>query len=153
MPESKKLKSALYHKCDEYVKQRIENARSAMLLAQEAANEESKSSAGDKYTTDRAMMQREKEKHAHQLEEALKLEKTMVLLDVEKHFDQVALGSLVYTNMGVYFIAISLGKTSIDGQNIFVISALSPIGQQLINKNKHDVIEFNGRKITIKDIV
>ena len=153
MPETKNIKSVLYRKCDEYVKQRIENARNAMLSAQEAANEELKSSAGDKYTTDRAMMQREKEKHAHQLEEALKLEKTMVLLSIDKHFDQVALGSLVYTTTGIYFIAISLGKTSVEGQDIFVISALSPIGQRLINKKTHDVIEFNGKKITIKDIV
>lgn len=152
MPKSKDLKSALYRKCDEYVKQRIENAQNAMTSAQEAANDESKSSAGDKYTTDRAMMQLEKEKYAYQLAEAIKLSKIMVLLSIDKRFDQVALGSLVYTTTGIYFIAISLGKISIEGHDIFVISAISPIGQRLINKKIHDVIDFNGRKFTIKDI-
>ena len=152
MPKSKDIKSALYRKCDEYVKQRIENARSAMAEAQEAANEESRSSAGDKYTTDRAMMQLEKEKYSYQLTEAIKLSKIMVLLSIDKRFEQVALGSLVYTTTGIYFIAISLGKISINGHDIFVISAVSPMGQRLINKKVHDVIDFNGRKFTINDI-
>ena len=44
-----------------------------MVNAQQAANEEGKSSAGDKYETGRAMMQIERDKAAQQLDEALKL--------------------------------------------------------------------------------
>lgn len=152
MSKSKKFKSLLFNKCIEYVNQRIENARNAMASAQEAANDESKSSAGDKYTTDRAMMQLEKEKYAHQLVESMKLNKTMDLLNINTHFDRVELGSLVYTSSGIYFIAISLGKVIIEGLDIFVISAVSPIGKQLNGKKINDTFSFNGRAITIDDI-
>ncbi len=152
MTKIKNLKAILYSKCKEYANQRIENARVAMEAAKEAAEEESKSSAGDKYTTDRAMMQREQEKHAFQLAEAMKLANTMNLLRIDNQIEQVSLGSLVYTSSAIYFIAISLGKLSIEGQDIFVISAVSPIGQQLIGKKLKDAIDFNGKKITIKEI-
>lgn len=152
MTKIENLKSILYTKCTEYANQRIENARVAMESAKEAAEEEAKSSAGDKYTTDRAMMQREQEKHAFQLAEAMKLANTMNLLRIDNQIDQVSLGSIVYTSAAIYFIAISLGKLTIGGQDIFVISAVSPVGHQLIGKKRNETIDFNGRKITIKDI-
>ena len=152
MHESKDIKSILFSKCRVYVQQRIDNARNAMISAQEAANDESKSSAGDKYTTDRAMMQLEKEKYVHQLDEATKLSKTMDILNIDRDTDQIELGSLVYTNNGIYFIAISLGKIKIESLDIFVISAASPIGGQLIGKKINDAIVFDGRTITINDI-
>ncbi len=152
MQESKNLKSILYNKCQEYTQQRIDNARNAMKAAQEAANEESKSSAGDKYTTDRAMLQLEKEKYVHQLDEATKLSKTMDFLDIVRSTDRIELGSLIHTNTGIFFIAISLGKISIEDRDIFVISAVSPIGKLLVGKKVNDTLEFNGRTITIIDI-
>ena len=45
-----------------------------MANAQESANAEEKSSAGDKYETGRAMMQIERDKAAQQLNESMKLE-------------------------------------------------------------------------------
>ncbi|MDB5240215.1 MAG: hypothetical protein JWP57_840, partial [Spirosoma sp.] len=48
------LKQALHARCRHYVQQRIDTARQAMEAAQESANSESKSSAGDKYETGRA---------------------------------------------------------------------------------------------------
>jgi len=97
-------------------------------------------------------MQREQEKHAFQLAEAMKLVNTMNLLRIDNQTEQVSLGSLVYTSVATYFIAISLGKLSIEGKDVFAISAVSPIGQQLIGKKRKEAIDFNGKKITIKEI-
>ena len=51
------LKDQILNKCREYVNVRIATAKQAMDNAQQSANEEGKSSAGDKYETGRAMMQ------------------------------------------------------------------------------------------------
>jgi transcription elongation GreA/GreB family factor len=152
MPTSKIAKELLVEKCREYVSDRIAHAKEAMQEAQEAANEESKSSAGDKYNTVRALMQIETDKHARQLIEAQKLSATLDLIHFEKKYEQAELGSLVHTNSGIYFIAISLGKLTVDGKELFVISAVSPIGNRLLGKVKGDIIEFNGKKISVDKI-
>src|ERR1700743_528815 len=54
------------------ISQRIATAQEAMRQAQEAANSEEKSSAGDKYETGRAMGHLQKEMHARQLAESMK---------------------------------------------------------------------------------
>ncbi len=145
-------KKILIEKCMKYVADRIAHAQDAMNEAQEAANEESKSSAGDKYNSVRALMQIETDKHARQLIEAQKLSGTMGLIHLEKEYDQVDLGSLVYTNSGTYFIAISLGRLSLNGKEFFVISAVSPIGKELLGKKTGESIVFNARKIKINKI-
>src|ERR1700733_11093726 len=52
--------------------QRITASREAIDQAQEAANSEEKSSAGDKYETGRAMGHLQKDMHARQLAESVK---------------------------------------------------------------------------------
>ena len=73
------IKRKLYQHCINFVDKRIAAAKETIAMAQESANEDTKSSAGDKYETGRAMAQLEIEKTAGQLEEALKDKK---LLDV-----------------------------------------------------------------------
>src|ERR1700736_1647953 len=52
--------------------ERMAAAKEAMEQAQEAANSEEKSSAGDKYETGRAMGHLQKDMHARQLAESVK---------------------------------------------------------------------------------
>ena len=147
------LKKSLYNKCLELVGNRVSNAEEAMVSAQEAANEETKSSAGDKYNTNRSLMQLEWDKYANQLEEAQKLSKTMALIDASRINKEVELGSLVQTNTGIYFMSVSLGKVIINDKEVYAISMASPIGQRLKGQIENDEINFNGRKIRIEKIV
>lgn len=146
------LKQKLLEKCHQYAHQRISNAELAQNQAQEAANEEQKSSAGDKYNTQRAMMQLERDKYARQLAEAKKLLKALNMLKAEHKNDKVQLGSLVETNGGTYFIAISIGKTEVEGKPIMVISPISPIGQLMLGKKEGDTISFGSQVLTISRI-
>jgi transcription elongation GreA/GreB family factor len=120
-----------------------------MLDAQDAANEEMKSSAGDKYNTDRALMHIERDNHAKQLVEAQLLLKTLDGISIEKSSEQANLGSLVETTSGNYFLSISSGKISIDGYEAIALSTASPIGQQLLGKKAGDQFEFNSKTNTI----
>jgi len=147
-----KLKHALYAHCQQYVAQRIATARTAMQSAQDSANEESKSSAGDKYETGRAMMQIERDRHAQQLAEAMKLKQELDAVDVEKSYASAQPGSLVVTDRGTFFVSISLGKIALGGQDYLVVSTASPIGAQLANRPVGYQFTFNRMTYQIQAI-
>ncbi|GAB4022984.1 hypothetical protein GCM10028773_38230 [Spirosoma koreense] len=114
-----------------------------MEAAQEAANSESKSSAGDKYETGRAMAQLERDRNAQLLAEALKLSQELSRLNVEKTYEIVQPGSLVLTNRGAFFVSISAGKLTLEGQDYFAISPASPIATVLSGRKAGDTLTFN----------
>ena len=150
--EKRLIKEVLMQKCRDYANERFFRAREAMKEAQEAANEETKSSAGDKYNTDRALMQIERDNHAKQLAEAQLFHSSLDLVNVKKMTDQVDLGCLVETDNGNYFISISAGKMDVDGFTVVTISLASPLGQQLKGKKTGAQVEFNSKKYTILQI-
>lgn len=150
MTSDSDVKSALFALCETYVRQRIATARQAMESAQESANEESKSSAGDKYETGRAMAQLERDRHAQLLAEARKLEQELTRLNVAKVYEISQPGSLVTTDRGTFFISISAGKLTSNGHDYFAISAASPIGTLLGGHKAGDSVTFN--KLTYRVI-
>ncbi|MGV3557646.1 3-oxoacyl-ACP synthase [Larkinella arboricola] len=147
------VKQALFERCQQYVAQRIETAKTAMEAAQAAANEESKSSAGDKYETGRAMAQIERDRHAQQLAEARKLQQELTRIDSGKIYTSGQPGSLVMTSQGNFFIAISAGKITLDQTDYFAVSAASPIGVRLNHVKVNDEVVFNGKPIRILAVV
>jgi transcription elongation GreA/GreB family factor len=136
------IKNDLYAQCLSYVQERVRTATEAMQSAQESANSESKSSAGDKYETGRAMAQLERDRHAQLLADANRM-----LADLEKInptiTDVVVPGSLVYTSRGAFFLAISAGKLTHDGADYFAVSVASPIGALLMGKKVGETVVFN----------
>ncbi len=147
------IKSQLFEKCIHITQDRIANACSTMENAQKAANEEGKSSAGDKYETTRAMMQIERDNAAKQLDEALKLHQSLLQIDIHKLPNNAQAGSLVITTNASYFIAVSLGQITVDGTPYFVISPMSPMGQQLLSKKQGQSFQFNGDNINIDKLI
>ena len=148
-----KTKQMLFDHCQQYVDQRIAMVSDAMKAAQEAANAETKGSAGDKHETGRAMMHLEKEKNARQLAEHLKLKKVMAQINPEESHQKARLGSLIKTNNGIYYLSIAIGKAEVGGENYFIISPASPIGNLLLNAQVGSELNFNGRKIMVKEIL
>ena len=62
MSKSTSLKKQLYLFCVDYVESKLTNLQSALASAREAVSDDSKSTAGDKHETGRAMAQLEQEK-------------------------------------------------------------------------------------------
>lgn len=124
--------------------------RSAEL--QESLGSETKSSAGDKHETGRAMVQLEQEKLGKQLVELDKTKAILQKVDVAKNADKIVLGSLVKTSGADYFIAVSTGVYTNEGTSIFCISPGAPIAQLLLGKEKGDKIVFNGKEIEVLDV-
>ena len=67
------LKKDLYLFCQAYISNRKARIEARIAAVSEALEAESKSSAGDKHETGRAMLQLEREKLGHQLAEAEKI--------------------------------------------------------------------------------
>ena len=122
-------------------------------MAQESANEEGKSSAGDKYETGRAMAQLEIEKASSQLAEANKSKQALEQVPVDVSGPVVKSGSLVITNQGSYFISIAAGKLVVDRELWFAISPGSPLGAILLGKKEGDVVKMMGKEILVEKVV
>lgn len=146
------IKPQLYEYCTSYISERILHAQQAIRSAQESANDDTKSSAGDKYETGRAMMQQEIEKHTVQLAEAQRLKLVLGHIHPSKAYPRIQAGSLVQTSQGIFYLSISIGRHIIADQAIFIISTISPIGALLLGKQAGDQFSFNGNVFMISDV-
>ncbi|UIR56775.1 GreA/GreB family elongation factor [Sphingobacterium sp. SRCM116780] len=137
------LRSTLMEACKQHVEDRIANLILALKSAHEASTDDTKSSAGDKYETTREMMQQDIARCQMQLAEAKKDESTLNGLVEPYQSDFVQDGSIVETNKGIYFIAISIGIVQTPYGKVFVISNQSPIGKLLLKKKVDESFMFN----------
>lgn len=144
----KKLLDIIIAKCSD----RVNTLQKAVDNAQNAANEESKSSAGDKYETGRAMAQNDRDLYARQLIEAQNDLFIVQQIKPDETFISAQLGSLVSTSMGDFLLSISAGIIEIDGKKYMSTSMESPIGMLLKGKKKGDKIDFRGKTVTISDL-
>jgi transcription elongation GreA/GreB family factor len=141
-PPSPEVKEKLVAACKAYAEERIATAREAMENAQRAANAEEKSSAGDKYETGRAMMQRERDQAAMLLEESLKLLPMLERIKLEATSAGVTTGSIVMSKDVNFFIGISAGVLTVEDSNFIAVAPASPIAQQLLGKKAGDTFLF-----------
>lgn len=145
------IKSALLKQCKVQLEARIDDLQRSVEAIGAARNNETKSSAGDKYETGRAMMQQEEDKVLTQLDRAQYQLKQLKQLP-QSGGDKVRAGSLVRTQKGRYFLSVSLGKVILDGQVYYCISTQAPLAQQMLGKSKGDKIAFNGQEDEISDV-
>ena len=152
MTDNLQLKKELLRKCSEHVEARIEAIQTAMDSIFESKLAETKSSAGDKFETGRAMMHAEEQKLKTQMHHAKNDLEILATIAGRTASDQIGPGNLVSTTQGHYLIAIGVGKVEIEGSVYYCVSASSPIGAKLCDKIAGEQIEFNGRVIDILGI-
>lgn len=147
------LKQQLHNLCRAYLDNNIQNAEAVIADAREAARNETKSSAGDKYETAREMMQQDIDLNNARL---LQLRRQMDVLDriaIDTASDIIIPGSIVTTISGNYYIAISAGKLVVNGETYYAISIDSPLGIQLKGKKAGDEFIINGKKGIISGVL
>jgi hypothetical protein len=147
------VKKHIYNYCLEFVESRLKTIKNSIFELQQSLDTETKSSAGDKHETGRAMLQIELEKAGNQLLEIQKTKDILKKTDITKSSEIICLGSLVFTSKSNYFIAISAGNISVDDQQFYTISMDTPMGQLLTAKRIGDEVFFRDEKIKIKNVV
>ena len=145
-----KLKEQLYIKCSEYIKSHEAEIRKTIADAQEAANDDTKSSAGDKFETGREIMQQEIDLNLARLSELNKLKQTLERIIPSQKSSTVQPGSVVRTNNGNYYLSISAGTLKVDHTVYYAISAASPIGSKLSGLSAGNEFTFNGKKFIVE---
>jgi len=130
--------------CEQWTKERREAIQKKEANLQEALLGASKSSAGDKHNTERAMLQIEREQLGNQLAVLKRDQEILDRIDPESTGNIVHLGSLVYTASAVYFISVSAGIFSVSNRQIIALSSVTPIGQQLVGKSVGDSFSWQG---------
>ena len=148
-----KIKEALFNQCQSFVNKRLQTVEAVLSSNQKALQSETKSSAGDKHETGRAMLQLEMEKAGQQLVGITQMQVVLSKIDISKTSKNACLGSVIITAKVSYFLSISAGQLVVADKSYFAISVSSPIGKLLLGKQEKDVISFNGKIIVINEII
>lgn len=147
------IKETLFKACETFVNERLQNVKQTISSNQKALQSETKSSAGDKHETGRAMLQLEMEKASQQLAGIAAMKAVLNKIDISKQNNTAHLGSIIYTEKATYFLAISAGQIKVENTVYFAVSISSPIGKILLGKQKNENVVFNGNTIRILKIV
>src|SRR5690554_6526310 len=148
----KEIKSALLDTCINYVKERIDTAESALADNRAGLEDDSKSSAGDKYETSREIVQQEVIRNELLLTAARTLDVVLSRINIDTDFSTIQNGSLAITNQGNFFFAIGVGKVHVNKKDYFIISISSPLGQAFKDKQAGEKVVFNGKTYQIKEV-
>ncbi len=146
------VKANVFHACLEILDKKIQAHELSLEELIVGAANDSKSTAGDKHETARAMMQLEQEKLSKQLSELRTQKNVLEQLRVGRVGERVGAGSLITTDKGMLYLSVALGKISMEGKTIFALSPQSPLGEKLLGKKTGDAVEMNGVKYVILEI-
>ncbi len=146
-------KEEIYNYCVANLLEKLKAFEKRIQGLSEALNSESKSSAGDKHETGRAMIQLEREKLGVQLAETEANYRKILPLKNNHSSVIVGVGSLVITDKENYYIAISLGEYKLEDECCYCISPQSPMGRLLLGKKLGERIHFNNNISTVLSIL
>ncbi len=145
-------RSELIEACRSFLQQKSEIVEKAMKGLKDDLENESKSSAGDKYETGREMINIEWNKLSLKLNEYEKLSKILNRIEDHKASGKAVLGSLVRTESANYFISIAAGEIQTKNEKFYAIGVQAPVAQKLLGKGVGDDFEMNGRTIKILSV-
>lgn len=148
----KKLKEKIQQEVKQKISDKINICESKMKSLYESKTADTKSSAGDKFETSRAMIQIEESQVQKQYKEA----KDMAAMHVQNlriiTEAVIDLNSLVVANQMIFYISVSLGKLTLEDTTIFCISEKAPIAKRLIGKRIGEHIQLNDQDLEIKEV-
>ncbi len=146
------FKQKIYQHCLQLITRNASALEQNLNELTEGVKNDSKSSAGDKHETSISMMQLEQEKIRKQLHEALIQKTELEKLNPKLKANKVSKGSLVKANNIYLYISIALGKITIDGSVVMVVSPNSPLGAKLMGKLKNEQVAMNSITYLIESI-
>lgn len=131
------------------INHRIKSLNDLLQDAMDTTSGETKSSAGDKHETSRAMAQIEQDKIGRQLFEMQKIKELLARINPDNSSPTINLGSLIETTNGWFFISVGIGAIMVEKETVFCMTLAAPLGKLLYGKKVGDTIEWQGEKIEI----
>ncbi|MFM8432689.1 MAG: 3-oxoacyl-ACP synthase [Bacteroidota bacterium] len=146
-------RSIYYLHCMSLLEIKSRQLRESIDAVQVAANSETKSTAGDKHETARAMAQLDIEMLSRQLAEVNKSIESLKRLSSPTPNDFVQPGSLVQTSIGAFYLSVGLGAIEVEGEKVMAVSSESPIAKAILGKKSGDCIIWNGTDLCLVSVV
>lgn len=137
--------------CIEQVEAKLVRLRSSMRELQQANADNTKSTAGDKHETARAMVHLEQEKLGNQLTIEEGIFNDLQRMEAQPHV-QAQFGTLVSTNKGMFLLGAACGKVLLENGFIFGVSMQSPFAKAMLGKKQDEKAFVNGNSFSIKMI-
>tara|TARA_B100001059_G_scaffold27237_1_gene22038 strand:+ start:4173 stop:4628 length:456 start_codon:yes stop_codon:yes gene_type:complete len=148
------LKDLLFNHCENHINTKLKNYLKIDQELFKSLNEETKSSAGDKHETTRAMIQIEREKNSKRIKEIENSKKQLIVIkSVQLDNLKVSPGSIIFTSNNNYFISISSKIYSSDTNKIYCVSTNTPIAKSYLGKKIGDIVTFNNIESKIEKII
>lgn len=147
------LKVELYQNLLSAIQDKITGLENNLAAIKESISNETKSTAGDKYETARAMLHIEQGNLMQQLSNAYQQKNELSIIDIQNQSQVAKQGSLIFTSNGNFFIAIAYGNVQIANNTIIVLSAQSPLGKLFMGKRNQETIVFNNNNFLINEII
>ncbi len=145
------FKKKVLEYCLRRQEEQIASLKDAMDGAMESALSE-KGGSEDSQDSFREQMQLERNMYAKKLSEATEMLVLLQRINPDASFQQAGQGSMVSTDKQIFLIAGSLGKLTIDGTDVFVISNQSPIYDVMAGRRKGESFDFRGQKFSISGV-
>lgn len=146
------LKATLHNHCLALLETRIKAAELSIADTQQSARSDTKSSAGDKHETGRAMAQLEIEKQQVSLGNLLAMKEVLARIDPTMRQERVREGALVRTDRGLFYIAVGLGRVVVEGVEVLVMSPQAPLAEALGRTPVGGTAHFNGVAYRVVEI-
>ncbi len=143
------IKQQLLEAIQQTLLNKIEELQQSIIAAKESRDNDTKSSAGDKYETGRAMMDIEIAKNETQINNIKKLLNQLSQINPQNQATEIGFGSVVSTNQGNYFVAIATGNIFVEDVPFYTISLASP----LKGKSKGDSFTFQQKEYEIEELL
>lgn len=146
------FKLKVHKACEKVVLEKRKLLSQQLYSARLSANSETKSSAGDKHETGRALAQLEQENLVKQFSFLERLESDLSQLKADQISEKVEKGALVQTDKMTLFFGVALGELKVENKSVFAISSVSPIGKIALDKTMGDSFIVNGNTHNISHI-
>lgn len=117
-------------------------------LAIDAQND-AKSSAGDKHETGLSMMHLEQENISKKITENIAMRDVVSKINDEKVSSTVEFGSFVQVNSVYLFFSAALPKILVEDRSVLAVSMDAPIAKELLGRKLHEKFTFNNCEFTI----
>ncbi len=147
------LKLKIHQECLSLLNKRISETETNIHVIREEAQANARSSAGDKYETDRSMADFEIEKQQKNLDSLLQMSMILNKIDPTTLQHQTAHGTLIDTDKGYIYISVGLGRVQVDHKEVLVISMGAPIVDILKRTGIGEKAVFNGTSYQVKGMV
>jgi transcription elongation GreA/GreB family factor len=132
-------------------KNMVETARMAIREAQENANT-SEDSMEEGFVSYREQLQHTRDMYTMQLQTTQNDLETLQQVPAHSLTLIIEAGAIVHTDKQNFFIAVSIGKVTVDNKTYFPISTSAPIFQAMVGLKKGDSFQFRDRQYKIQEV-